>query len=154
MNRKQITLPSGATVLVRKMSQWDFLELGEAPAALADNVRKAETLTPKQVQWSAKVNRIILAKCTGPVVGADGSWRRIVDKPFSDCTEAELCIDEMNDQDVDAIVTAVTELTQAGREAGAKARAFPQEQTVAADAGPNGAPLPNAAEPATQAPVG
>lgn len=139
--RKTITLPSGATVAIRKMKGSDFISLGEAPAAFADGKprEKDKPPTAEELNWVVASNTIILTKCTGPVCHPDGTQRLIVDKPFASTPETDLSIEEMEDADAEAIITAVSEFTQCGKEAARKARPFPAEQTLAGGPGPNGA---------------
>ncbi len=149
--RQQITLPGGGTLFVRKLKQEDFIEIGQAPAALvqeAGKKRTARQLTPEEAKWFEQCNKIILTRCTTPVVDADGKRRRIVDKPFAEAAEHELSIEEMDDADAVAIIKAVSDFTGLGEEAGRKARPFPEEPPVAGGAGPDGHALPPAAPPA------
>lgn len=146
--RKTITLPSGATVVIRKMKGSDFIELGEAPASLADAPERARDSKPtaKELEWMAGSNRVILSRCTGPVCFQNGTRRRIVDRPFAETGESELSIEEMDDADAAAIITAVSEFTQCGREAARKAQPFPAEQALAAGPASDGEVLSHVAD--------
>lgn len=147
--RKTLTLPSGATVLIRKMKGRDFFELGEAPGGLEKRTKDSPPLKPHELAWLVASNNLILTKCTGPICYGDGSKRTIVNKPFALTSEAEISIEELEDADGEFIIKEVGEFSNEGREAGRQALKFPHEPAMAADPGPAGEALPRAAEPAT-----
>lgn len=146
--RQTLTLPSGATVLIRKMKGRDFLELGEAPASIEKRAPDAPALKPHELAWLVASNNLILTRCTGPLCFPDGTKRVIVNKPFALTSEAEISIEELDDADAEAILTAVTAFSNEGREAGRKALKFPSEPALAPDPGCGGEALPSAPEPA------
>lgn len=146
--RKTLTLPSGATVLIRKMKGRDFFELGEAPASLEKRTERhpQDPLRPDELAWLVASNNLILTKCTGPICDPDGSKRTLVNKPFALTSEAEISIEELEDEDGEAIIKAVNEFSQEGREAGRQALKFPHEPALSPDAGSSGDALRPAAE--------
>jgi hypothetical protein len=144
--RKTITLPSGATVLIRKMKGRDFFELGEAPRDIEKRTAESPPLKAHELAWLVESNNLILTKCTGPICYPDGTKRTIVNKPFAQTSEAELSIEELDDVDGEAIIAAVTAFSDEGREAGREALKFPNEQALAANAGSPGRALQPASE--------
>ena len=128
--RKKITLPSGGTVVVRKIAAQDFaLHQGEIPAVYQPEGRPAKEGEPSQRQIAAGIRsmRVALLSCCSPTTGADGIRRKLVEKDLDQTTDAEITIGELSDQDAQAIVTAVAELTNLGKEAASAARKFPEE---------------------------
>lgn len=126
--RKQITLPSGATCVVRKLSRMDFVGEDRLPQAFPASVAAPEPdqpLPPEAIDFAAKLGRIALTKACGAIVKPDGTRVRIVSKHLADCSDAEITVEEMDDRDADAIINAVSELTGMTREAGREAAPFP-----------------------------
>jgi hypothetical protein len=128
MRRKTITLPSGVTAVVRKLSYMDFLGADRIPAALtvAEGGQKADP--EKALEFAATLGRISLTKACGAITQADGKRLRIVAKPFADLAEGEVAIEELDDADAAAIIGAVSELSGMTQEAGREAAPFPAGQ--------------------------
>lgn len=143
--RKTITLPSGATVKVRKLSALDLAsEIGEIKTlALAGDKPKSQP-SQKDIEFGSRVVRIALTKCTGKIVFGD-SAKRIVDKHFSESDDAtEITIEELDQADADAIVSAVFELSGIGGATASVAK-FPEEQAASGAGGQAGAAIQEAA---------
>jgi hypothetical protein len=107
--RKLIELPSGACVKVRALSMFDF--------------SKVDAKNPEQIM------RVALTRCTGKVRFAENDRRQIVDKHFDDADDlTEITIEELDQADAEAIVSAVFKLSGVGKEASESLKPFPQEQ--------------------------
>lgn len=139
--RKTITLPSGATVKVRKLSALDLaIETGEVRSVGPSSKSKP---TEKDIEFGLKVVRIALTKCTGKVAFPTGA-KKIVDKGLDDSNDAtEITIEELDQADADAIVSAVFELSGIG--GAANAAKFPEEQAANGGSGLDSPALPQAA---------
>lgn len=131
--RKQITLPSGATCVVRKLSRLDFIGSDRIPQAfpLVDPNRPSQAPTPELQDFAAALGRISLVKACGAITQPDGRRLRIVQKHFAECGPDEMAVEEVSDADADAIINAVAELTGMTQEAGREAAPFPAGQTPA-----------------------
>ena len=152
--RKKITLPSGATVVVRKIAAQDFaLHQGEIPAVYQPEGRPAKEGEPsqRQIVEGIRFMRVVLLSCCSPITGADGVRRKLVEKELDQTTDAEITIGELSDQDAQAIVTAVAELTNLGKEAASAARKFPEEPETPGVCGPAGPALSEIADGTSQA---
>ena len=130
--RKTITLKSGASLLIRAPTQFDNVAVGEPPAAMMKRAKARKTeppgeedatpLTQPEIEYNVRVARTLLARCTGPLRLPDGTELRIVDKPFHLCTDAEVGIDEMEDDDAQEILAAISTLR---KEAANAVKPFP-----------------------------
>ena len=158
--RKKITLPSGGTVVVRKIAAQDFaLHQGEIPAVYQPEVGRAAPRAPgqeyepsqRQIAEGIRSMRVVLLSCCSPITGADGIRRKLVEKDLDQTTDAEITIGELSDQDAQAIVTAVAELTNLGKEAASAARKFPEESETPGVCGPAGPALSEIADGTSQA---
>jgi hypothetical protein len=144
MTRKKITLPGGATCVVRRITGNDFaMTEGEIPipADVADNPKSPEDAIRKakrQVENGVRFLRVALLCCCSPLTFPDGSRRKIVDRELDQIGEQEITIGELSDADAKAIGDEVIELTGIGKEAAQAARPFPAEQAATGDPGPGG----------------
>lgn len=140
--RKTITLPSGATCTVRRVSLFDLQSVGRLPAGIvpASSAPTREP-TPDQIEFQARVMRAELTRCVGPLRYPDGTTLRIVDRPFDQCAEGEITVDELDTHDALEIVGAVTELSGMTKEAGQSARTFPEEPPADDHPAPDGQTL-------------
>jgi hypothetical protein len=141
--RIPITLPTGGTLIVRPPSVLEGIELGAAPASLRDwQARKArheaeqavpfeEPPPPAAVEYLVKSFRLTLVRCTGPITWPGQRPVKLVEKPFHECSDAELSIEEMDDRDAAAIQTAVARLAEEGAARAAKFRAEQPPETTA-----------------------
>jgi hypothetical protein len=143
MQSRSLTLPvSGATVRVRKLKQLDFLEVGDVPAALSEDIQKRSAslkVSKEALLFGAKIIRIALLKCCSELKFSDGTLK-IVDKPESE--PGEITIEELDDLDANSIVDAVKSLSGMTKEAAEKARPFPKKQKVAGEPGPSSQAVP------------
>jgi hypothetical protein len=130
--RSKITLPSGATCVVRKIAMQDCIELRNVPAAFASGKRPDVEPTREQVEYGVKLMRIALLKCCSPLTISSGNKLTIVDKPLDEVRDGvEITIEELDQDDAQAIAGEVFRLSNLGKEAAEKAKPFPEEQTVA-----------------------
>lgn len=141
-NRKIIELPSGATVLIRKMVARDYLGNREIP--ILDLVGKTkpsrpEEITPEKLQQGIALAKIALVNCTSCFSFGSETFK-IVDKVSADCGANELAIEDLDQEDADAIVTQVNEFSGWTTQAAEAAKPFPAES-------PNGAPRTQAGAP-------
>src|ERR1051326_7813657 len=131
---KRITLPSGGSCLVRKISQRDYIASGLMPVILRlskmteTDVRKkaSEEEEAKAIEHLTRMVEVKLFNCVGKISYPDGRTVRIVDKRFDDCKDDEISIDEVSQADAAAIVEAVDELSGLRKEAAAAASKFRQ----------------------------
>lgn len=141
--RKEIQLPSGAVAVIRPLSMLDVATIGQPPASLARR-KPEDPLTEKELAWHVAHNRTVLARCVGTI-----RWQnpprsaRIVDKPFDECREDEITVEDLPDADAVAILDAVAGLR---KEAADAVRTFPAARPEAgAVGGPHGAEVSPAA---------
>lgn len=132
LSRKEITLPSGGTCIIRKLSPLDLTGLKVLPQAFPQESKTGTKKVAEKdaVEYGLAVTRAILSKCVGKISVKDGERMaliRIVDKPFDDCGTNELSIEEVEQSDADFIVKEVLELSSMNKEAGQLAEPFPQE---------------------------
>lgn len=172
--RREIQLPSGGKVTVRRQTKHDLILIGQPPAkwlrdyrieeradALKDGQAKAKLLetiaenTPEDEQrWMefiARQARILMTRCcVTPMIFDDGRLT-IVDKEPADCAEGEINWGLVEDRDARAILDAINQLTntKADREA---AKTFPEESENTGGTGRAGAAvsLPANRTPETQ----
>jgi hypothetical protein len=145
--RRTITLPSGATVLIRPVREGDYLSTGLLPLVLqlrkngtADSRRERE-LTETDLKVQRQVDRMILCECTAHY--RVGNRRlRIVDKHFGDEAEDELVIEDLPPADAKAILAAVKQLSGLDEEAAAAAAPFPAQQESTPAPGSAGPEIP------------
>lgn len=142
--RKTLTLPSGATCIVRPLRVGDFALHGqEAPLIYADpeTRRKKAEPTPREVEAAARMMRLALLCCCSPLTYPDRRRVKIVDREMDQTAPNEITIGELSDDDAQAIFAGVAELTGMGKEAAQAAKPFPEEQTPACAVGPAGEAL-------------
>ena len=155
MNRKRITLPSGGSVVVRKLSRMDFLSSDRIPLAFAAESASGKSGDDVQLaKFAAEIGRIALLRACGTITLPNGKPLRIVEKPFDECSESETTIEMLDDSDAEAIIAAVSELTNLNREAGRAVAPFPSGQAPADPARSDGAALRAAPDHAPAAAVG
>lgn len=154
--RKKVTLPSGATLVMRRVCGMDYVLAGcaEFPDFLRivtdkEPEKALAKLTPaKMAEWH-RVSLAVIARCCSPVRFADGSKCKLVAKELDECGDNEMTLEELPQADFETIQQAFTEMSQ---EAGRKARPFPEQPQAAGDVAPAGESLPGApVAPATGA---
>lgn len=158
---RKITLPtSGGMLLVRKISQRDFINAGKLPVFLSFVNEKRRTAIveggeEKLIEAMTDIFDVMLTTCAGKVTFPDGSVKKIVRKPFDDCAENELSIDVLDQADATAIVDAVQELSGMTKGAAQAAASFPEKQNGLREPAPNGDDVSRSADgPAEAQPVG
>jgi hypothetical protein len=82
----------------------------------------------------------MLTRCCSRILH-NGESYRIVDAPFADAKDDEISIDEMPQEDAQAIVTAVQEFSGMTKEAAQRAKPFPQEPEASRQPPPDGEDL-------------
>ncbi len=130
---RKLTLPSGATCKVRRLTPRDYLKVGVIPDVLADPSKQKESKDTEEskkakVTYSLLMNEVILCDCLSPITGSDGNLKKVVNKAFIDCSDSEEnCELFATTDDGAAVVEAVLELSgfrESDREALVP---FPQE---------------------------
>lgn len=142
--RKEITLPSGATVIIRPPSMLDVMQIGEAPTSLTrrEKSKDKRPLTQAEIDWHVRSSRALLLHCTGLIRWPDKS-ARLVEKPFDECREGEMTVEDLSAADVGAILEAVGQLREETAEA---VQTFPEAQPPhTREHGCNGEAIPGAA---------
>lgn len=138
--RKTITLPSGGTVCVRKLSAYDFAtHFGDVPVIApegAPGTTRSRATKKDDPAFGLKFIRLALTVAAGPIKDPDGKTRRIVDKKFHECAEDEITLEEFPQADADAIFNAVLELSGMKGGAADKAAKFPEESAGTDSTGP------------------
>ncbi len=130
---KTITLPSGSTVKVRRITVRDWLKISaEVPDVLAPapTGKPAPKDKKRSMEDGLALNRLILLECTGKIKSADGKLFTVCDKSFKDADSdnGELSIDEVSDsEDGAAIVKEVLEISGLTKAASEAAKPFPEE---------------------------
>jgi hypothetical protein len=128
--RRKITLPSGATCTVRKLSGYDFVHLGTLPPEAREEINRrfTDAQEARAVVEGFRLVKLSLTRACSVLTLTDGAKRRIVDKEFSACEDNEISIEELSDEDARAITAAIQELSGLTKEAVAAVKPFPQEQ--------------------------
>ena len=142
-NRKSITLPTGATIVIAKLNTFNepFLVSRKGDDDLASGVRLAKFALTNP-------NNSVMAFQTGTEI----ERLRIVDKPTAG--DGEITIAELDQQDADTIVREVIEfsgLGTAGREA---RKTFPEGQATGGEPPSAGHDLPRAADRPIETAIG
>ena len=145
MNRKKLTLPSGAKVVIRPMCGFDFVQSGSKQIPLLFEIEKERKtgkqrteLSEQEIEFHALTARIALTRCCSPITKPDGTRWKIVDKELDELADGELCIGEISDADAAMIITEVGNLSQMTKEAAEKAKPFPVEPSLDVPASPAG----------------
>lgn len=88
-NRKEIELPSGLGVTIKKLSIGDVYEMGG-------------TGFDESSQLKSSIDMV--CKCvTGPF--------KVVDKPVNECGDDELSVSDLDNQDFEFVINAITEFS-------------------------------------------
>lgn len=149
--QKKITLPSGATCVVRKISERDFIAAGQTLLFLNFNSAKrkaaaVEMSEEKAFESLVKLTEVMLTNCCGRLTFPTGEVLKIVNKQFDECAENEIAIETLDQKDAMAIVAAVQELSGMTKEAAAAAQTFPEGQANGGSSAPAGGELRSAAD--------
>jgi hypothetical protein len=145
MKRKQLTLPSGATTTVRALTAMDFAAAGlNRPNTLKDEPETDEP-SAEGLAFGFQVTKLALLRACGHFKDKDGKLFKIVDKPHYETirtrTFTEICFEELDQEDSRAILDAVSELTNLGKEAAQAAESFPEGQPASDPCAPDGESL-------------
>ena len=139
--QKEITLPSGATVTVRRQTKYELILIGSPPAWFVRNAnirdRASRTLDAAQreallatipettdtemqewIKYLAKQNGVLLSRCCVSPLAKGGEQLRIVNKEPGDTAPGEISWALVDEADQEAILRGINELDdQTGREA-------------------------------------
>lgn len=149
---RKLTLPSGGTCKVRRLTPRDSLKVGVIPDVLAEPEKAKDTKAEREAKaaYSIRMNEVILCDCLGLITDKDGRTFRVVNKGAFDCSDTEENCDLFaTTDDGAAVVEAVLELSgfkTSDREALAP---FPEEQKAV---GQPGQDLPKVSESAVGSP--
>jgi hypothetical protein len=129
MTRKKITLPSGATCVVRKVSAGDLaIHLGDVPT-FDGTPSAAGAPSNADIARGVEYMRIAVLVCCSPLTMPDGKRLRVVDKDLDKLTDGEIAIGELSDADAQCIFDSVAEISGIRKEAAeSSAKPFPEEQ--------------------------
>lgn len=150
--QKEITLPSGAKVTVRRQTKLEAVLIGRPPACFMRDwkLREAKKEVPESTpaedeavtQYLAKQNRIVLTRCCVTPLRDGESELRIVDKEPGKEDKGEISWALILDEDVNAIIEASNSLSMIGATAGEAVKTFPEGEKVDEGNGRNGEALP------------
>lgn len=136
---RKLTLPSGATCKVRRLTAQDSLALGFFPDTLADDSKSQPSAAKKNESQRIGVamSEIVLCDCTGKITRPDGTFYKITRKPWDPDSES----DDLNahlaatTEDGAFIVSQVLEMSGFSVAAKEAARPFPEESGVDGESG-------------------
>jgi hypothetical protein len=133
MARKNITLPSGSTCVVSKLTRYDFIGSNRIPVAfpMENGKPKVAEDNPATSEFYLSLARVAIVRHCGRIVARDGAVTMIVDKPEVLCGAGEVSWEQVEPEDADAIINAVMELSGMTQEAGREAAPFPAGQAAA-----------------------
>lgn len=139
--QKEIKLPSGGIVTVRRQTKYELILIGSPPAFFMRNasIRERagqakteaeraeiiasiqETTEAETIEWMKymmRQNGVLLSRCCVTPIEKDGESVRIVNKEPGETGQGEISWAMVDDADVEAILNAVNELEdKTGREA-------------------------------------
>lgn len=125
-----LTLKSGSTCKVRRMTARDSIAFGYVPDALAEDSAKKPNETDKRRQ-AVILNEIVLCDCTGRITRKDGTSFKVVRKPFDELSDSEQNVDLFAcEPDAEEILSAVMELSGLGKADKEAVRPFPEESGI------------------------
>ena len=150
---RKLTLPSGGTCIVRRLTARDSLALGFIPDTFGDaKVTDDEKAAAKTKQVAVKMSEIILCDCAKRFTKQDGSAFSVVKKPFDECSDSEVNVDLMaTTEDGEFIVGQVMEMSGFGQAAKEAASPFSEEPGINGLNGRSCETLPGASERLTEA---
>lgn len=135
---RKLSLPSGGTCKVRRLTARDFAKIGSIPDVLDEPDKKKDSKADRgaKIAYSIRMNEVILCDCLSGITAADGSLSKVVNKGAFDCSDTEQNCDLFaTTEDGAAVVEAVLELSgfrESDREALAP---FPQEAGATGELG-------------------
>jgi len=146
--RQKITLPSGGVCMVRKVSGRDFIAGGLAPVISELKIQRAKRaagpartedapIDMREVELVAKCQTMMLCRCVGEITFPGDEKVRIVDKPFDQCSDSEISIEEIDQEDANFLAATINRLSGLTKEAAVAAAPFPEGQAPAAGVAPD-----------------
>lgn len=135
---RKLTLQSGGTCKVRRLTARDFAKIGSIPDVLDEPDKKKDSKADREakIAYSIRMNEVILCDCLSAITCTDGSLSKVVNKGAFDCSDSEQNCDLFaTTEDGSAVVEAVLELSgfkESDREALAP---FPQEAGATGELG-------------------
>ena len=139
--RKQITLPSGATCVIRKLRPRDFVSVGSIPTTYPEqHAKRGLADKAEDERWALRAERVILSECVCNFEH-DGKVYRIVDKRFSETSADEIAIEELEETEAAFIVSEVMRFSGLEKGASREAPGFQPNGSGHDSVGPNGGTL-------------
>ena len=127
--RQKLTLPSGGTCVVRALSAMDWLAMPRKPQAFPQS-SSAEPddgeLDQKRVEETAAMLESIIARCCSPITWGDERKRIVIGKDLDELGDDEITLEELSQDDANAIVAASAEVNSLTKEAGDSVGNFPE----------------------------
>jgi len=137
--RKAIKLPSGASCVIRKLCGMDFLNSKEIPQVFGEPSKESKSAAA--VERGVAISRLALTRACSPLTMPDKRRLKIVEKELDELKPGEIAVEEMSDEDANAIITGVLELTNMTREAATTIAPFPEKQEATGGSSPAGEDL-------------
>lgn len=148
--QKQITLPSGPKVIVRRQTKLESILVGQPPAfflkhhKLRERGQPEPETTPEQdqalLEFIAKQTRVLLTRCCGPLE-MDGKTLKIADADPDKTAEGEISWALITDEDASMIIGAINELSGLGTTGREAVKTFPEKPQDAEGTGRAGETL-------------
>lgn len=135
-SRKKIVCPSGLELTIRKVQTIDFLRIGVMPdvfSQFGENIKSAKT------EDIIKLNTMFLVRGVVPDENI-----KIVDKPIGEASGNELSVEELDDTDMQFIITEVSQFTTGGKQIDADSF---REEPMAESSGQDGPEILGDAQP-------
>lgn len=135
---KSITLPSGATVVIRKWLAADFRGISRGVPMIdapAKDKKPDAPISDSEFDLRVKITHRMLTACTSQFT-FNGKVLRIVDKPFAQKKDGELPIEQLEDADALAIVKGIEEFSGWTEGGGQNGQTFRADAN--GDTGPSG----------------
>jgi len=145
--RKKLTLPSGATCVIRALSLRERLSFQKGPPR-PEGKPDGEQQGGEDVEFGFRIQEMILLQVCQSILLSDGREAEIIPatvKPLHRL-ESQIAVDEFDQADADAIVRGVFEMSgiQIGKEAAKAAPTFPEEKAVPGQPGQGSAEIQQA----------
>lgn len=104
---KQVVCPSGLTVNIRKILSVDYLMMGILPDTLTTYRTKVMSDQPiENPQLAVDLQVMFLTRAVIPTQDL-----KIVDKPIEECTENELSVYQLEEEDSLCLIQEITEFS-------------------------------------------
>ena len=128
--RQKLTLPSGGTCVVRALSAMDWLAMPRKPQAFPQSSNAQEpdddALDAKRVEETAAMLEAIIVRCCSPITWGDERKRIVIGKDLDELGDDEITLEELSQDDANAIVAASAEVNSLTKEAGDSVGSFPE----------------------------